>query len=483
MASEIKKSIIYVIPTIFTRILPLVTLPIFTRILTKEDYGAFALATIYAIFINGFINFGFTTAYERNYFEFDGDRTKSQSLLKLSILFVSISFILFSSTSFIFESVLTKNIIRSAGYEYLINYAMCGYFLYDLISQFYFIHLKNQGNATLFSKFIILKQLTYSVSAVLFIVFLNQGVYGIPLAQIVSGIILFILMSKKMLVPKIFQFEKKMLFEMIKISYPLTPRIFMGVINTQFDKYMIGIIDSVGGTGIYHLGKKISEYVYQIMTAFQNVYGPQVYKFMFEKSDSSEDKVGEYLTPFIYVSVLFALIMTVVAEDVTSILLPPDYSGVSKIISIMSCYYAILFFSKIVGTQLIFAKKTIITSILSVKSILLNVLINIPMIIKYGVYGAAYATLITSVVSYFIGTYFAQRQYRIKWEYKKIASIYSILLFSMLISVLDLDSISTFIIYVLKVMVVGLYVYLGSYFGYITKDNYMNIRNIITKRK
>lgn len=63
---QIKSVFIYLLPVI-SSILPFISLPIFTRILSKEDYGLLALAQVYAIFICGLANFGTTAAYDRNF--------------------------------------------------------------------------------------------------------------------------------------------------------------------------------------------------------------------------------------------------------------------------------------------------------------------------------------------------------------------------------------------------------------------------------
>ena len=60
---QIKNSFVYLIPVIVGNLIPLITLPIFTRVLTREDYGVLALAQVYAIFMTGLANFGLTVGY------------------------------------------------------------------------------------------------------------------------------------------------------------------------------------------------------------------------------------------------------------------------------------------------------------------------------------------------------------------------------------------------------------------------------------
>ena len=60
-------------------IFPFITMPILTRILTKEDYGILALAHIYAILTTGLTNLGLSVIYERNYFQY---KNRNYYLLK-----------------------------------------------------------------------------------------------------------------------------------------------------------------------------------------------------------------------------------------------------------------------------------------------------------------------------------------------------------------------------------------------------------------
>ena len=52
------------------------------------------------------------------------------------------------------------------------------------------------------------------------------------------------------------KFDLDLLKNQLKLSLPLTPTIFFGVINSQFDRYMLGLLSALGGVGIYDIAKK-----------------------------------------------------------------------------------------------------------------------------------------------------------------------------------------------------------------------------------
>jgi len=270
----------------------------------------------------------------------------------------------------------------------------------------------------------------------------------------------------------------------LKISYPLTPRIFLGVIGTQFDKYMIGLLATVGGVGIYSIGQRVSNTIFMFMTAIQNVFSPHVYKKMFDMKEKGGEAIGKYLTPFAYVCISVALLVSLFSEEIISILTPPSYHGAIDIVIILSMFYGFMFFGKLNGNQLIFTKKTHITSLLTMVSIGLNVGFNIPFIMKWGTIGAAWGTLSAGLISGCIFFMVSQHYYEIKWEYKKLGAIFFIFFASAILMILMRHF---FVAYefrlIFKFAAVCSYIYLGIKLKVITMENYMLIKNMIPLKR
>jgi O-antigen/teichoic acid export membrane protein len=291
---QIKNSFIYLLPMVIGCILPFITLPIFTRILTKEDYGVLALAQVYAIFVSGLANFGMTAAYDRNYFQYRGDLEESAQLLYSIVLFVVVNFLVLAVLTYLFRRTLAEFIIGSAEHEKILFWAFC---------------FKNSEIAKDFVKYTIVAAFINLIISLFLVAYLRIGVIGLIYAQLCSGFTVFCLLTYRFVEYLPPSLSKSKLKEALQIAYPLTPRIFLGIINTQFDKYMIGLLASVGGVGIYSIGQRISYIIFTYMTAIQNVFTPQVYKRMFDLDERGGESIGKYLTPFAYVCIFPALLL------------------------------------------------------------------------------------------------------------------------------------------------------------------------------
>ena len=101
-----------------------------------------------------------------------------------------------------------------------------------------------------------------------------------------------------------------------------------------------------------------------------------------------------------------------------------EYQSAIPIIAILSIYYGSLFFGKVTGLQLIYAKKTHITTLLMFLGIMINIGLNIPFIINWGVIGAAWATTISGVFMAIISYFVAQKYVKIVWQWKIVLLIY-----------------------------------------------------------
>jgi O-antigen/teichoic acid export membrane protein len=476
---SIKNLFIYLVPSLVSAIIPIITLPIFTRILTVEDYGIYALGIVYGTFVSGIANFGLIIGYERNFFENKETKEKQGALLFSVLLFVVCAFILFGAITFFFKSELAIWIIGNVKWGDVILLSYCAVGISSL-KMYYLTYFKNTNNAKLFAWYSIDETILNVFFSFVLIYFFNSGVTGLILGQLIGSSIVFLILTVKFFRSFSFQPNLSLLKSCFNISLPLTPRIFFGVIGNQFDKYMINLLGSVGGVGVYNLGQKISYVVFNFMTAIQNVNSPHVYDLMFKKGEEGGQEIGKYLTLPLYISAFIGLSVSLLSEEILFILTPSSYHGAVDIITVLSLLYVTYFFGK--QPQLIYAKKTAITSYLTIFSIVLNIIINIPLINLWGAEGAAYGTLLAGVLSSLVTFYYSQKYFNIVWEYEKIAYIFlSLFVFAFVIIVLRKLEVVYYFRLIVKLIFATLYIFLGFNFNIINKELFYKLKQQISK--
>ena len=433
-----KNASFYLFTTFIGGIFPLIALPIFTNYISIDDFGIFSIAQVYSFFVSGIANFGLVVIFEREFFEYSNKKQLSKLFYSI-IVFVSSLLLLFGIITLVLKENLSIFFFKSESYQ---NFILLSFISVGIASlkHYYLIYFKNTKDAKSFALYSIIDVIVLYCIATVMVALFKSGIYGIVYGQFFASVFVLILLLFRFSKIFDFNFDKKILLKALKLSFPLTPKIFFGVINSQFDKYMIGILSSLGGAGIYHIGQRLANVSYLFMNAIQNIYAPEVYNKMFtlEKKEGG-DQIGRYLTPYIFISIFGVLIISIFSEEIIKIMTAKEYhlEGSMKVVTLLSMLYGTYFFAK--QPQLIYSKKMWISTYLILLGISLNILMNIPLINVWGYEGAALGTLIGGLVSGTISFLLFQKYYYIKWEIKKVSFIYFLFFLFSLISIYILN--------------------------------------------
>ncbi len=475
---QLRDSVLYLLPLIVGNIFPFLTLPIFTRILTTDDYGALALAQIYGLFASGIANFGMTVAYDRNYYQYRGCREKSAQLLYTSLAFVCCNFIVAGLVTFLFQEQISSLVVGAPQYGPLVFFAFLAN-AFAILNQYYYTYFRNAGEARIYVTYTIAGNAVSLILSLLFVAWMRIGIIGLVYAQLLAAVFISAVLSRRLHVLYPLSFSLRILRESLKLSYPLTPRIFFGVIDTQINKYMVGLMSSMGGAGIYRIGEQMAGLVFSYMTQLENVFIPQTYRKMFDHGDRGGDAIGRYLTPFAYLSILVALLIALFSQELIYILTTPAFFGAMDIVTILSMFYACSFIGKISGTQLIFAKKTYVASFLGFLNIGINISLCIPFITAWGAPGAAWATFTSGIIYRTVSYLWAQHYYRVGWEFRRLTAIYGAFLGASS-AILLLRAMQVEYVWLLSVKVGALilYAYVGVKIRVITLENFLLVKNM-----
>lgn len=421
---QIRNSVYYLSATVVGTAVSLFTLPVFTRVFGPEQYGVLALALVYATFASGIANMGLNSAYERNYFQYENDSKKSSALLFSIVLFVILAHGIVIYFTILFQESISQLMTGTSHQGSLIVWSL-GATCLATIKTYFLTYFKNREDAKTYVFFSIDEIILATAFSLFFVFGMHADIRGILWGQISAGLLVLSVIVWRVLRTLSVTFAWSVLWESLKISLPLAPRTLLGIFGSQFDKYLVGLLASVGGVGIYSIGQRIAGLTFTFMNSIQNVFAPRVYKIMFASQREGGGEIGKYLTPFFYLSTFVALCIALFAQEILRALTTPAFYGARDIIVILSFYYAVLFFGK--HPQLMFAKKTFISSILWIVNTGITVYLMTYFIQSFGVLGAAVGLLVGGgIVGTGIFFLVSQKYYPIHWEYSKILSFLGI---------------------------------------------------------
>lgn len=208
-----------------------------------------------------------------------------------------------------------------------------------------------------------------------------------------------------------FILEKKLIEKILKNSYYLWISFISFVIYTQIDKIMIGKMLGVTDVGIYSISIQLSGVLAILIGPFQNSIYPKMMNLY------KKDYEG-YKTLYLKVNTIFTqlyLFISILSIIVVRYLFPYIYD--KEYTPAILCYgiLTISVFFKANGalqmghmTLKEITKKSFYKTLFG---LVLNIILNLTLIPKYGIYGSAIATSITQVFTIFIVDYFI-KEYR-----------------------------------------------------------------------
>lgn len=290
-------TVLFTISSFGSKALSLFLTPLYTSVLTTEQYGIADLITTTINFIYPVFTLAISDATLR--FAFDKDKSKN-CIFNTSILFVSLSTILLALLYPIF-SLVSTDVSTYCGI-FIVTY-----FLFNIQSCFSNF-IKGIGYTKLFAIQGVVHTAFILVSNILLLLVFKWGLRGYLYSMIIGyvGSILLMFLGAKLyryILP--FDFDKSILKEMLKYSIPMIPTLVAWSVNTYIDKYMIIYFYGLSESGIYGVAQKIPTIVTTITSIFTQAWQLSVIEnFENDGSDHFFENVYRIFNAFMILAVL-----------------------------------------------------------------------------------------------------------------------------------------------------------------------------------
>jgi len=257
-------------------------------------------------------------------------------------------------------------------------------------------------------------------------------------------------------------FSRNILIENIKYGLQVMPKTFTGFINKFFDKYMLNAMVSSSTVGIYNIGQRLSNIFFVLMAGVWQAFQPAYYKVVFEEEEGASATVGRIFSIFAYIT-LFPIILGVLfAQEIVHAICPSSYHGAVDIVIVLAAGVTTQTFGMYTSIQYAYSKRPFWIFPVTVIGTVINVILNICLIPKYGLIGAGLATTGCTAGVNIILTYIGQKLYRIKYEWKTIASLFiNVIIAIAVIVYLRATDISNVFLYTVKLGLLFVYIGIG----------------------
>ncbi len=385
LSLPVKASLAFMLCSFLQRGISTLTTPIFTRLLTTEQYGYYNIFNSWLEIISVFTTLKLAgSVFTQALVKFDKKKdelTSSTAGLGTLLTLISIGIYL----------IFQKQINKFFGMSTLI---MLCIFVASWATLIFELWAARQRVEYKYKDLVALTIFTSIAKPVLGIVAIictpyhkaEARIISLVLVELVSYIGLFILFFKK----NKNLYNKELWKYSLSLNIPLIPHYLTRTILNQSDKIMIQWMIGFASVGIYGLAHNLAWMMTLVTTAILNTLNP----WLFQKIKSKKFKdIGNITIPILVSIAILCFILICIAPELVEIFAPKSYYEAIWVIPplVISVYF--LFMYSLFSAFEFYYEKSGFLMIASTIGGILNIILNYIFIRKYGYIAAAYTTL------------------------------------------------------------------------------------------
>lgn len=409
-------TIIIAIGKLSTQIVSFLLLRLYTSELTTAEYGIYDFLVTVSTFLLPII----TMLMEESMFRFLIDANDLKS--KKRVITGTIAYTIVGTSVF---TILATIIMGAMKYEYTLVFIL--FVISNVLIGLSNALSRGMGKIKLYSLSNFILGASTIILNIVFILSFKLGVSGLlwsnTVANSATAIIVLMMLHLPLFISRK-DLSKNTISEMLRYSIPLVPNNLSWIIISLSDRLMLTWMTGADANGIYSIANKFPNIIYTFYGFFSTAWKESAARII------KENNKTEYYNS-IYKDIKFflkAIVLGLIAimPFVFPLLVDSSYNEAYIYIPILiiSIYYTNM--SNFYGGIFTAFKNTKIMGSTTVLSAIINITINLIFMPKFGIYAAAFSTLISNAIV------FAYRRYKLR-EYIKLKEKFNYVFWTLLV--------------------------------------------------
>lgn len=418
LSSPIKASIWFTICSVLQKGIGLLTMPIFTRLLTTEQYGLFTVYNSWYAIISVIATLNLSEGvYNNGLTKFSNDRKKyTSSLQGLSTFLTTILLIIYLINIKFWNSILE----------------LSTFFMILMFAEMYFVPaysfwVVGQRYNYKYKKLVIVTLLITISIAVSGIIGVSLTVYKAE-ARVFTNVLVYVLVGMIFYIYNLYKGKALVNAKYWKFAFRfnifLVPHYLSMTILNQADRIMISQMAGKHEAAIYSVAYTVSSIMTIVTSAINSSFIPFTYKALKGKDYKAIGKNANSL--LILVGGMCVLAMAF-GPEIVGLFATSEYYDAIWIIPPVATSVYFIFLYPLFGNIEFYFEKTKYIAIASCCGAILNIVLNYIFINIFGYYAAGYTTLACYIIFSFAHYYFYKKILKEELPYIKIYNVRIIL--------------------------------------------------------
>ncbi len=383
-----KNTLILSIGTFLPKLASTITLPILTGYLTQEEFGSYDLITTLVSLVLPAATLQVQTAAFRFLIEVRGNRAEEKTLITNIAAFILPASVL---------ALIVLYLVMPG--SSLVKVLICLYFFADIVVNAARQVARGLNQNLDYSISAIVSAAGKMVFAIIFVWLLRLGLVGTVLSLFAASSLSFLYLLVRIHLWNYIDmraFNKARLVEMLRYSWPMVPNSMSGWIIRVSDRFVVTLFMGVAANAVYSVANKIPGLLNLAQTTFTMAWHENA------SIVSKDDDAGEYYsamlrTMFDLMAGFFGLLISL-TPLLFLILIRGDYAAAYDQMPLLFLGMFFYSMSAFLGGIYVANMETRSVGVTTTLAAACNLLVNIALISRIGLYAASISTLVSYLI-------------------------------------------------------------------------------------
>ncbi len=374
-----------------------ITLPIFTRIFSPDDYGIIETITTFTSIVALFATLGLESASQRSYFDYTAEeKQKRQTVLSTTFWIILIWSTGLASLFIMISYSLATRLSGDSRYSLLLGIAFITIPITTITN--FLLDILRLWHRPVYYSLLSLFSGIVAVGLALYLV----AIYGWGLIGNYTGTLLGALLSLGLsywIVHKGINltFDWQELRKMLAYGLPMLPVAASIWVLQLADRFFLLYYASQSELGLYGLGVRLSNLLLFGVTALGVAWAPFILE-LHSRDILQERRVRAQALTYVTLGLsLGAVCLSVFAREFFLIVTPPSFVNAYQVVGLLSASIVVIGINTITITGISLARQTHYFARYTLLAAAINIGLNFVLIPWWGMVGAALATLLAYV--------------------------------------------------------------------------------------
>ena len=408
---------VYGLGVIVIKAFSIITIPIYTRVFTPEQFGILSYVTTLGGLLGAVLVLGGDSAYARFFFEAQ-TLERRQLITSTWVGFLAawsliVTLLLVPFAGLVAEASFGNTqttpllvAILLIGPVSLVN-RMCAEVLRNDFRAAAYVAL-NAASTSLFIGFVVLA-----------VVVLRLGLLGVLLGTLAAELVMLPVRLWTARSMFRFQFSVQVLRQLLAFGIPLVPTSLAYWVFLTSDRLILGKLSTLEQLGLYSVANSLVGLATIVVTAFAQAWSPHSIRLYEEERASASMVYGRVMTYLLAGFGLLAVAITAFGPELLHVLTTSAYSGASAAIAPLAIGLVAMASTQITAGGISLVKRTKYLAMLAWLAAAANVVLNVFLDRPFGMLGAAWATAFAYIGLTLMYLVTSQRLWRVSYEIRR----------------------------------------------------------------